>query len=111
MRNQNVVYPLLFLSLARFQLIDRSFLEFRHKTWSFLYRGYKRIEISSVPFRHRAIRVDIMRFLQIEQQHFIPRSNDFITPATRFRLPTNFMPKDSQCVAMIAIAANCLPGY
>src|SRR4029453_4538700 len=109
MRNQNVTHPLLILSLACFQLRDGSSSKLGYKTGRFLCRGYKRIEIFSVPFRHRTIRLDIMRLPQIEEQRLVPRRNNFITPVPRFCFPTNVAPEDSQRVAMIAIAGNYLP--
>src|SRR5216110_2412192 len=109
MRNENVVHPLRFLSLIRFQLRDSSSSKLRHKICGFLRRGYKRVEISSVPFGDRAIWLDVVRFLQIKQQPFVFRRNRFVTPVTRRCFATNVASKDSQGIPMIAIAANDLP--
>ena len=109
MRNENVVHPLPFLSLIGFQLRDSSSSKLRHKICSFLRRGYKRVEISSVPFGDRAIWLDVVRFSHIKQQPFVFRRNRFVTPGTRGCFATNVASKDSLGIPMIAIAANDLP--
>src|SRR5437763_16696992 len=93
-RNENVIHPLSFLSLIRVQLRDSSPSKLRHKICSFLRRGYKRVEISSVPFGDRAIWLDVVRFLQIKQPPFVFRRKRFVTPVTRRSFATKLESKE-----------------
>src|SRR5262245_43375645 len=66
----------------------------------------KRIEIVTVPFNHRAVWFDEMRFPQIEEQPFILGRHYFVAPTVRFRLTANISSKYYERVAMIAIGGD-----
>src|SRR6266550_7650979 len=106
--NQNISPPLLFFSLIRFQLRQGSLPKVAHQSRRFLCGRNQRVEIPTVPFGNSAISIDEMRFPQIEQQPFILRGNDFVTPMMRFCFMTNVASENNKRVAMITISRDNL---
>src|SRR6266566_9442939 len=106
--NQNVTPPLLFFSLIRFQLGQGSFPKVANQSRRFLCGRNQRIEIPTVPFGNSAISIDEMRFPQIEQQPFILRGNDFVTPMMHIGFMANVASESDKRVAMITITGDDL---
>src|SRR6266702_1143329 len=77
-----------------------------HQSGRLLGRHYQRIEIPTVPFGNGPISLDEMGFAQIEEQRFVLRGNDFVTPMIRLRFMANLASENDESAAMIAISGD-----
>jgi hypothetical protein len=83
-----------------------------HQSRRFVCRHNQRIKVPTVPFCDGAIRLNKIRFPQIQEQPFILGGNDFVTPVMRFCFVANVAPEKHKSVAVIAISeddfGNCV---
>jgi hypothetical protein len=77
-----------------------------HQSRRFVCWRNQRIKVPTVPFCGGAIRLNKVRFPQVQEQPFVFGGNDFVTPVMRFRFVANVAPEKHKSVAMIAISED-----